>query len=92
MVAGGATRGLVEPRIEFERGTSLWQQECEEGMFNEPHSAAMCLQHWRSGGVISSPGITQAITGMPAKMAISNKQANWRAAFTAINCSPFSSL
>jgi hypothetical protein len=49
--------------IGFERLTSFWQQEWDDGMFIEPHCCAMCLQHSRSASVISAPGERQAIAG-----------------------------
>jgi hypothetical protein len=49
--------------IPFGRRTSFWQQECEFGMFIEPHICAIRLQHSCSAAVISTPGVRQAIAG-----------------------------
>lgn len=43
--------------------TSVLQQECDCGMFAEPHIWAICLQHSRSGAVIALSGIMHANSG-----------------------------
>ena len=43
--------------------TSVLQQECDCGMFAEPHISAICLQHSCSWAVIALPGIMHANNG-----------------------------
>jgi hypothetical protein len=43
--------------------TSVLQQECDCGIFAEPHIGAICLQHSRSGAVIVLSGIMHASSG-----------------------------
>lgn len=63
VATGGTMCMLPTPNIEFGRRTSLWQQECDAGMFIEPHCCAICLQHSRSASVISAAELRQAIAG-----------------------------
>jgi len=63
LVVGGTNWARVVRNIEFGCRTSFWQQECEFGMFIEPHLCAIRLQQSCSAAVISTPGVRQAIAG-----------------------------
>ena len=80
--AGAMSRAKVAPNIEFGRLTSFSQQECDEGMFIEPHCCAICLQQSRSAAVISAPGIRHAIAGYPKRTTSMSALASLRPIFT----------
>jgi len=86
MIAGATTWTGVTRNIEFGCRTSVWQQECEDGMFIEPHCRAMRLQHSCSDAVISAPGRRHAIAGKPDKTTTSRVPANWRQILTLHYC------
>jgi hypothetical protein len=55
--------------------TSVVQQECDCGMFAEPHIWAICLQHSRSGAVIALSGIMHASRGVAVQQITRNATA-----------------
>src|SRR5689334_22939462 len=59
----GATCAAAACNIGWGCRTSVWQHECEAGIFIEPQFCAICLQHSRSAVVISTPNVRQAIAG-----------------------------
>ena len=72
----------VAPNIEFGRLTSFSQQECDDGMFIEPHCCAICLQQSRSASVISASGTRHAIAGYPNRTTSMRALASLRPIFT----------
>ena len=62
-------------------GRFLWQQPCATGIAAFPHSAAICLQHAISAGVIRAPGREQAIAGATSGRHTAKIKAKWRTAF-----------
>ena len=50
--------------------TSVLQQECDCGMFAEPHISAIRLQHSCSWAVIALPGIMHANSGAAVQQII----------------------
>src|SRR5581483_7785855 len=63
VATGGATCPAAACNIGWGCRTSVWQHECEAGIFIEPQFCAICLQHSRSAAVISMPNVRQAIAG-----------------------------
>lgn len=54
---------------------SVLQQECDSGMFAEPHIWAICLQHSCSWAVIALPGIMHASSGAAVQQITSDATA-----------------
>ncbi len=55
--------------------TSVLQQECDCGMFAEPHIWTICLQHSCSWAVITRPGIMHANSGAAVQQINTNASA-----------------
>ena len=66
----GADGRLFVASIVVPGRTSVLQQECDCGMFAEPHIWAICLQHSCSWAVIALPGIMHANSGAAVQQII----------------------